>query len=458
MSKNGYCIPSTNTIAKPWAQHLGGAIIYKDTGIPCTSPNYDFSVSNPGRVVGEQSRGWTISSNYPSSVGGGDVVHGLGGLGFGSWGRGGDGSRSGGGGSGSSGIEPKTHPSDSPQEKALAVNVAQKITPYLLQLNLGEGSLGIHTASFSGRKSKDGDAISNQMKGCFSYIKINGGIDTLRLLTFRECDLTEIDMIYFGNEMSKYSVLLKYLDFSYNRIGDLGTTYLFNSFFTYPTGQFAKHVVHLDLSNTVIGDNGAAHIAGYIKGGYMPATKVLNLADNNITDTGAAHLAEGLKSEGNKLNIIHLEGNRLTSTGEGFLVIALQNVTQSIKVVLKEVKGFSKDSLKVAMKAMLSVAKSNGITTKEMLTNDETIEYCKKGVVNVGLNITTGIVKCTKTPVKYLTPKDVNLQDVILDGVSNIKEARAIITFYCITQNTFFSIVDEEFANCLTGLDSMLDE
>ena len=233
-------------------------------------------------------------------------------------GRGGDGSRSGGGDSGgsqsqSTGSEPKTHPSDSPQEKALAVNVAQKITPYVLALNPGEGSLGIYTASFSGRKSKDGDAISNQMKGCFSYLKIKGGIDTLRLLTFRECDLTEIDMIYFGNEMSKYSVLLKYLDFSYNRIGDLGTTYLFNSFFTYPTGQFAKHVVHLDLNNTGIGDTGAAHIAGYIKGGYMPATKVLNLADNNITDKGAVSLFETLKSESNRLKVLHLEGNNISS-------------------------------------------------------------------------------------------------------------------------------------------------
>ena len=67
MSKNGYCIPSTNTIAKPWAQHLGGAIIYKDTGIPCTSSNYDFSVPNPGRAVGYPSGGWTISSNHPTN-------------------------------------------------------------------------------------------------------------------------------------------------------------------------------------------------------------------------------------------------------------------------------------------------------------------------------------------------------------------------------------------------------
>jgi hypothetical protein len=43
------------------------------------------------------------------------------------------------------------------------------------------------------------------------------------------------------------------------------------------------------------------------------------------------------------------------------------------------------------MKVMLSVAKNNGITTKETLTNDETIKYCKKGVPNVALNISWGV-------------------------------------------------------------------
>jgi hypothetical protein len=42
--------------------------------------------------------------------------------------------------------------------------------------------------------------------------------------------------------------------------------------------------------------------------------------------------------------------------------------------------------------------------------------------------------------------------------MSNIKEVKAVMTFYCITQSTFFSIVDEDFANCLTGVESMLND
>ena len=106
----------------------------------------------------------------------------------------------------------------------------------------GEWSLGINTASWNGRKSKDIDGISNQAKGCFDHVKGNGGIDTLRLLTFRECDLTEIDMIYYCNRVAEYSALFNYLDFSYNRINDSGISCLFNHAFI-PAGTYAKHVV-----------------------------------------------------------------------------------------------------------------------------------------------------------------------------------------------------------------------
>ena len=235
----------------------------------------------------------------------------------------------------------------------------------------------IHTASFSGRKSKDTDGISNQVKICLEHLRINGGVDTLRVLTFMQCDLTPDDMIYFGNTMLQYSLLLKYLDFSDNRIGDIGTIYLFNSFITDPKGKYNIHnVINLNLSKNNIGDEGSGHISAYIKSGYMPQLKVLNLADNNINDKGA-----------------------------GYLVKALNSISQNLKIVLEEVKGFSKDTLKGAIKGMLFVAKNNGISTKETLTNDETIEYCKKGITNVALNIATGVVKCTKAPVKYLTPK-----------------------------------------------------
>jgi len=154
--------------------------------------------------------------------------------------KGGKGSISGGGGVGSqSGVieqekaVSKIHPSDSLQEKALAVNVFQKINPYLTQLKLGEWHLGVHTASFEGRKSKDTTyGLSNQIITCLQHLKTHGGADTLKVLTFMQCDLTPDDMIYFGNTILIYPLSLNYLDFSDNRIESIGAIYLFNSFVT----------------------------------------------------------------------------------------------------------------------------------------------------------------------------------------------------------------------------------
>ena len=296
----------------------------------------------------------------------------------------------------------KPHPSDSPQEKALAVNVFQKMNPYLTQLKPGEWHLGVHTASFEGRKSKDTTyGLSNQIITCLQHLKTHGGADTLKVLTFMQCDLTPNDMIYFGNTILIYPLSLNYLDFSGNRIGDIGTISFINSFVTSPTVKYPMHhIINLNLSNNSIGDDGAAHIAAYLKHGYMPATTHVNLADNNITDTGAAHLADSLKSKGNKLNIIHLEGNRLTSTGEGYLVKALlDKATQHMVIFTQRLEQNSKLFPFVGTKeektAMYKEYLKKGI---EKGTNDQAIVVDKSlwgeivNTKNQGLAVKSGVV------------------------------------------------------------------
>ena len=190
----------------------------------------------------------------------------------------------------------------SSSENSLAVSVAQSTNFMVKQLKPGEWSLGINTASWSGRKSKDIDGISNQAKGCFDHIKGNGGIDTLRLLTFRECDLTEIDMIYYCNRMAEYSALFNYLDFSYNRINDSGISCLFNNAFI-PSGTYAKHVVNLNLSNNNLGNDSAIIISNAIANGQLTATNYLNLSGNKITPPGETKLVQALKGVGQDIAI-----------------------------------------------------------------------------------------------------------------------------------------------------------
>jgi len=190
------------------------------------------------------------------------------------------------------------------------------------------------------------------------------------------------------------------------------------------------NVTSLDLSHSDINDFGAKYMADSLVMGRFPHLKSLNVSDNQITPTG-----------------------------EGYFPKALNSVNQTIAVVLTKVQGFSKEALKATMKTMLSIAKNNGISTKEMLTTDETIEHCIKGVPNVALNIGSGVAKCTITPLKYFNLKDVTLQDIGLDILSYaIPQVKVPIVFTCITQSTFFSVVDEEFSNCLVGVDSLLNE
>jgi len=63
--------------------------------------------------------------------------------------------------------------------------------------------------------------------------------------------------------------------------------------------------------------------------------------------------------------------------------------------------------------------------------------------------VVTGIVKCVLTPLKYFTPKDLTLQDIGTDVISLHPLLKGPVSYVCIAQETLFSVVDEDFANCL---------
>jgi hypothetical protein len=186
----------------------------------------------------------------------------------------------------------------------------------------------------------------------------------------------------------------------------------------------------------------------------------INLSNNQIGDGGAKLLADYL-ANGSFLNLnsLNVSGNQISATGYGYLANSLNAVSQDLKIVFEAVKGFSKDALKASMKSMLFIAKNNGISTKETLTTGETIEHCKNGIANVGLNIGVGYLKCTSKIVKAYNYKDITIGDVASEILGLYAQPlKGVLNFACITQNTVFSVVDEEFANCLVGVDSLLNE
>ena len=85
--------------------------------------------------------------------------------------------------------------------------------------------------------------------------------------------------------------------------------------------------------------------------------------------------------------------------------------------------------------------------------------HCKKGSWNVGVNIFTGYAKCftgADTPIALYQMDTHSL--LVKTTVNIINPLKKPMQFVCMTQETVFSVVDEEFANCLTGVDSGLND
>ena len=186
----------------------------------------------------------------------------------------------------------------------------------------------------------------------------------------------------------------------------------------------------------------------------------LNLSNNQIGDDGAKLLADSLlNGKFPHLKTLRLEGNKITDEGHGFLLDTLKSIEQGISIVFKKVSGFSKEALKGIMDGMLSIAQKNGISTKEVLTTDETIEHCKKGTYNVVQNIAVGATTCT-TPIGTVVDiYELNISSLFLDAVGVVyPPAKAVNMFFCMTEETAYSIVDEDFANCLVGVTKSLEE
>lgn len=265
----------------------------------------------------------------------------------------------------------------------------------------------MHTTSLSGRKSKDTDGISNQAKGCFGYIKHNGSvsIDKLRLFTLRDSDLTEIDMVYFSNEMAPYSARFNYLDFSYNRINDSGISCLFNNALI-PTGTYAKHVVSLNLSNNNLGNDSAIIISNALVGGQLPATRSIDVSGNNITEVGDGYLVEaiqGAKVRGGIIIVTHKVEWAETGPMAQFAKNIRGPFNETVDALIDGAKkqgtlAFgTKEAKQAIIGGWLKSAQSKGVDTKNVVVSKDIFDTLGN-VGSLTKNFLFGWVKCSVVP------------------------------------------------------------
>ena len=194
----------------------------------------------------------------------------------------------------------------------------------------------------------------------------NGAISRGQITKLKTLDLRGNSKICFSGKLYFFQGI--------DKCKTKDTSILFDEF-TIKTGDIHS----LTSNNKLLNDSHIPWITGAFHYQWLASIHNLNLGNNQIGDEGAKLLANSLsKGEMPNLKKLHLEGNKITDTGTGYLSKALDTVEQGLVIILKTVQNASKAVAQFAIKEMLHIAKSNGISTKEVLTNQETIEYCKK--------------------------------------------------------------------------------
>ncbi|PTM02794.1 MAG: hypothetical protein DA407_14805 [Bacteroidetes bacterium] len=197
-------------------------------------------------------------------------------------------------------------------------------------------------------------------------------------LPYKEINLsgksvTNEDMVFFASRMKNFAFHLDSLQLNHNPISDYGIQALFNCTFTVPLG---RSVVHLKLNNCNFGDVGAELIAAYVRDGYMPATRSIDLHGNKITKTSEMNIAAAIKQAPNKD------------------LMATFDMKHAIMEVTKTGNHAMSSGIKTALKEFVSYAKTIGVDTTHVATNKSTVEYLKDGG-KIGGNLVLGVLKCS---------------------------------------------------------------
>ena len=198
-------------------------------------------------------------------------------------------------------------------------------------------------------------------------------------LPYKEINLSgksvaDEDMVFFAQRMSNFAFHLDSLQLNHNPIGDSGIQALFNCAFTVPLG---RSVVHLKLNNCNFGDVGAELIAAYVRDGYMPATRSIDVSGNNIAQIGDTKVVQALKAVWQDIAVF----------------------THTLDEIVKISDG-SKEEKVAIFRSIIAQGKSVGTYDKAIVVDKSWLGSIKHSIKSyqVGTDTVVGFTKCHLLP------------------------------------------------------------
>jgi hypothetical protein len=250
--------------------------------------------------------------------------------------------------------------------------------------SLGGNVLG--GAYHDGRKNRDSaDGINYQVKGIVSQLNYYGFKDP-KGIVLSDCALEDRDISLYSSfvqTLQHHPFNLTIIDLSNNKLGIDAVEGLF--YLTRVDHVLPKHVQRINLSNNLLDDKCAEHIANYLKQGVHPSLSVLYVLNNHITPIGERFFAQALESV------------KVTSI----------TIVLTAKNSFKELVNFFKTGFNYYAKEFHIEQIAMDIESQKYLTN------CQKTGANAVLGGLTGLTKCfaiNKNPYFFLlcTAKEVS--------------------------------------------------
>jgi hypothetical protein len=235
------------------------------------------------------------------------------------------------------------------------------------------------------RKNRDkDDGINYQVKGIVSQLNYYGFKDP-KGIVLSDCALEDRDISLYSSfvqTLQHHPFNLTIIDLSNNKLGIDAVEGIF--YLTRVDHVLPKHVQCINLSNNLLDDNCAEHIANYLKQGVHPSLKRLDVSGNNMSWESNALFAQAAINIRQDIKILINK------------VLPISSITSGVKKQSDFFFG-SKEEKHAIIKDYLKHAQSNGVDVQNVAVSKSIFETIKNGA-SLGKDFAIGFIKCNIVP------------------------------------------------------------